>query len=65
MRDYQAERTRQEMVRDAETLGYATEAEGLPPLVTFKKWLIDHAGPSDPDASVEPTPHDWEPPPGF
>jgi hypothetical protein len=66
VRDYQAERARQEIVRDAETLGYPTEQVGYPDLVTFKRWLIDHTRPaSDPDATVDQTPHDWEPPPGF
>ena len=68
MRDYQSERARQEMVADDVSIGYATERAMYlerKPLITFKKWLIDHAGPSDPGATVEPTPPDWEPPPGF
>lgn len=66
VRDYQGERARQEALRDEATKGYATELGEHPQIVTFKTWLIDHAGPvSDPDATVEPTPHDWEPPPGF
>jgi hypothetical protein len=66
VRDYQVERMRQEMVRDAATLGYPTELVGYPEIVTFKSWLVDHAAPvSLPDDTVEPTPTDWEPPPGF
>lgn len=29
--------------RDAECLGYETELEAYPPIVTFKKWLEDLA----------------------
>ena len=65
VRDYQAERVRQEAVRDEVTKGYETELADHPEIVTFKSWLIDHKAPSPDDASVEPTPDEWEPPPGF
>ena len=67
--DYQSERMRQEMVADDVSIGYATERAMYlerKPLITFKKWLIDHAsGLSALDDTVETTPDDWEPPPGF
>ena len=62
VRDYQSERARQEMVRDAATLGYETELSEHPDIITFKRWLIDHKAP---EPSEDPTPDDWEPPPGF
>ena len=66
VRDYQSERMRQEMTREDVTGGYATEISEHPPIITFKQWLVDHAAPvSDVDDTVIPTPHDWEPPPGF
>jgi len=66
VRDYQVERMRQEIERDAATLGYPTEQVGYPDLVTFKTWLVDHASDvSVTTDTVEPTPTDWEPPPGF
>jgi hypothetical protein len=66
VRDYQAERWRQEIERDAATGGYATELSEHPPIITFKKWLTDHASDlSVAPATVEPTPDDWMPPPGF
>ena len=67
VRQYQEERLRQELVADHSSLGYETELAAYvaaKPLITFKKWLIDHTA-SDPDDMVEPTPDDWEPPPGF
>jgi len=59
---------RQEMTADHHSLGYETELEGYvaeAPLITFKDWLIQHAAPSDPSTTVDPTPDDWEPPEGF
>lgn len=57
VRDYQVERNRQEVAREAITGGYATEEADHPPLVTFKTWLVDHAGMSGFDESLE----DYEP----
>lgn len=68
VRDYRAERSRQETVADHTSLGHAEELAAYlasNPLVTFKTWLIQHKALSPEDAMVEPTPNDWEPPPGF
>lgn len=63
VREYQAERHRQEIDRETATGGYATEMAEHPPLVTFKKWLIANAM-SDDTSSVFPDPNDQENPYG-
>lgn len=50
VREYQAERARQELAREEATNGYEAEMAQYPPLVTFKTWLVDHAGPDPQDA---------------
>ena len=68
VRTYQAERHRQEQAAEDVSIGYETEFAAYVaehPLITFKDWLIQHAAPSDPSATVDPTPDDWEPPAGF
>jgi hypothetical protein len=68
VRQYQAERMRQELVADEASAGYETEFDAYVderPLVTFKSWLIDHAAPSPEDLTIEPTHDDWKPPAGF
>ena len=47
VKDYRIDRARREIQRDAETLGYETEAQELPPLPTFKDWLVQHARPPE------------------
>lgn len=50
VQDYRVERARQEGVREDATGGYATELAEYPEIVTFKSWLVDHAGPQQEDA---------------
>jgi hypothetical protein len=47
VRDYQIDRARREAQRDAQTLGYQTEGQELPPLPAFKDWLVQHARPTE------------------
>lgn len=41
--EYRLAREAAEAKRDAECLGYATELAAYPPIITFKKWLVDGA----------------------
>jgi hypothetical protein len=64
--DYRTERRRQAGAREDVTKGYAAELADHPPIVDFKTWLLSHSSDlSLSDAMVDPTPDDWEPPPGF
>src|SRR3954465_13448899 len=44
VRDYGLAREAAVAKRDADTLGYATELEAYPPIVTFKSYLVDMVG---------------------
>jgi hypothetical protein len=57
VQDYRIERHRQELAREDVTGGYEAEEADHPPIITFKKWLIDHAGMSAPDDIIEDDPY--------
>ena len=46
---YRAERAAAEGLREGATSGYETELAEYPPIITFKKYIIDHAGQQEED----------------
>lgn len=51
--DYRIERHAAEILREEETGAYATEIAAYPAIITFKKWLVDHAGGQEHDVQTD------------